>query len=81
MSDDLLSMKPRFISNEEAYLHYKAEYDALGAKYGKTGDEFWVESEEADGLFTDRTVDYGRIRTLYRSLGMLRYLMDKAKDE
>ena len=80
MSDDLVSMKPQFASIEEAQVYYKAQYDALGAKYGKTGYDFWLESENADGFFTDRSEDYGRIRSLYRHLGMCWYLINKAKD-
>ena len=77
--DHIMQLSPRFSSNEEAYRHFKDEYEALGQKYEMSGDDFWMESEEADGHFTYKTADYEEIRRLHRSLSMCQYLMSKEK--
>lgn len=64
---------PRFASNEEAYKHYTTEYEALGAKYGMTGDDFWCEAENESHL----TEDHIQIMSLSRGIAMLKHLMGK----
>ncbi len=66
----------RFGSNEEALKHFTEEYEALGAKYNKSGYEFWLEAE-CSSVDTD---DYRTIMRLARSVAMCKHLMGKMAD-
>ena len=68
--------KPRFESNEEALVQFAMDYEALGAQYGLTGDELWEQAESAS-ISTD---DYRKITALARSIGMLKYLIEREKN-
>lgn len=69
---------PQFDSAEEALEHITKEYEELGAKHGKSGDDFWFEAEEADGM--DWCEDYAIIMRLKRHLQMCHYLIEKNKN-
>jgi hypothetical protein len=73
--DDVMASSPLFGSNREALEFYTSEYEALGAKYGMTGDEFWEEAENSS-MNTD---DHAKIRRLSRLIGAARYFMKKEK--
>jgi len=71
--DDAMNSKPLFKSPEDALEHYVKEYEALGAKYGKTGEEFWIEAESSP-IYKE---DYGKIMSIARSIMMARHLIAK----
>lgn len=71
--DDAMNAKPRFKNNKEALDHYVREYEALGAKYGKTGEELWIEAESSP-VYKEH---YNDVFRLYRSIMMCRYLIKK----
>jgi hypothetical protein len=63
------SKKPLFSSYKEALEHYTKEYEALGAKHGMTGDQFWEEAESSC-MYTE---DYSAIMKLRRSIQFCHY--------
>jgi hypothetical protein len=75
--DDVLKAKPLFKNAEEAFEFYTKAYEALGAKYNMSGDEFWEKAENS----SKEAEDYSEIRSLRRALVAARYFMDKKKDE
>lgn len=79
--DQVMDIIPEFSSNEEAYEHFKDEYEAIGQKYGMSGDDFWIEAEESDGLNSYKTEDYNAIRSAHRAISMCLYLIGKDKNE
>jgi len=79
--DDLMKSKPLFSSNEEALAHYTKEYEALGQKYGQTGDQLYMNAVEQDFGKDDHQIivkDMDRLRSLSMRISMVRYLIDKA---
>ncbi len=78
---DIEGATPRFSSNEEALRYYTKEYEALGSKYGQTGDQLYMSSLEQDfGKWDHQIVrdDMDRLRVLSRNIAMLNYLISKA---
>jgi hypothetical protein len=71
--DDAMNLKPIFKSNKEALDYYVKEYEALGAKYGKTGEEFWLEAENSP-VYKE---DYRKIMSIARHIMMARHLIKK----
>lgn len=65
--------KPDFDSNEIALDFFLDRYEVLGAKYGKSGDEYWAEAESA----YENTEDHREIMRLHRNIGMLMNLVRK----
>ena len=71
-----MDKKPKFKSNAAALEHFLKEYEELGSKYGKTGDEFWLEAESSPIT----TEDYRKIRTIQSGINMCKHLIDKERD-
>jgi hypothetical protein len=71
--EEVMKMKPKFETNEEALEHFKEEYEALGQKHGLTGEEFWADAESSAIL----TEDHRTIMRLRRSIQMCTYLIEK----
>jgi hypothetical protein len=68
--------KKLFKTNEELLKNFMEEYEALGAEYGMTGEEFWVEAESASKQIPDHWI----IMRLARSIHMCKYLIEKDKN-
>jgi hypothetical protein len=71
--DDVMNSKPLFGSYQEALTHYTKEYEGLGRKHGKTGNEFWEEAENSS-VYTE---DYRKIMSLRMSINMCIHLIKK----
>ena len=67
---------PQFKSAQEGLDFYLEEYEALGAEYGLTGDEFWMQAEESELL----NEDHKRIMRLQRGIQMFRHLIKKEEN-
>lgn len=71
---------PVFKTNEEALIFFTKEYEALGQKYGQTGDQLWIKIEE-DGwgeASDDSEIikeDSKKIRILCRNIAMCKHLI------
>jgi hypothetical protein len=67
--DEVMLMKPKFGSNEEALSYFLKKYRDLG------GDRFWLEAEAE----SDLTEDHREIMRVARSIQMCRYLIRKER--
>ena len=74
--DDAMNSKPQYSSAEEALIAFTAEYEALGAKYGMTGYDLWLETEHAR-IWTD---DHHKIHRLYRMIGICHRLIKRDRN-
>ena len=62
--EDLINSKPLFESNEEALKFYTEKYEALGAKHGMTGDQYWMLAEHASKFEEDHWEILGLARRI-----------------
>lgn len=69
-------LTPEFSSPGEALIHFVKEYEDLGAEYGMSGDDFWLEAESS----SRNTEDYQKIRRLSRQIQMSKHLIEKNKN-
>lgn len=71
---------PVFKTNEEALRFFTKQYEALGQKYGQTGDQLWMKVEE-DGWGEapdDSEIikeDSKKIQRLCRNIAMCKHLI------
>jgi hypothetical protein len=76
--DAIESMKkPLYSSGEEALEAFTAEYEALGAKHGMTGYEFWLQAENEVGIWSE---DHNKIHRLHRMIDVCYRLIEKGKN-
>lgn len=75
--EEVMEIKAQFETNQEALKFFIKEYEALGEEYGMSGNEFWMEAENASML----TEDHRKIMRLQRSIQMCKYLIEKEKNE
>lgn len=74
--DSWEALEPEFVSEEVALEYFLEKYEALGTKYGKSGDEFWAEAESV-GVMTD---DHREVMKLHGNISMCYNLLSRNKE-
>lgn len=69
--EEVLCVKWRFKTNEEALEHFLKEYEDLGSKYNMAAQEFWMESETVPVM----NEDHIKCCRLARQVQMCKYLI------